>query len=100
MTPELDEALGRLSAALGQLEVAVGRRLDIDNRRADLETELQLMGDDRARLAVDLESATARLHRLEAATDHIGRRLHVAIGTLRDVVGFGSEPDLGPTVEA
>ena len=98
MTPELDEALGRLGAALGVLEVAVGRRLDTDGRRADLETELQLMQDDRARLAVDLESATARLHRLETAADHIGRRVQLAIGTMRDVLE--GEPGMPATAEA
>ena len=45
------------------------------------------MQDDRARLAVELESAGARLARMEAATADVGRRVHRAIGAVRDVLG-------------
>lgn len=82
----LDEALARLDTALGALEATVGRRLDLQRRRGDLETELQIMQDDRARLAVELESATARLEQVESATDDVGRRVQRAIGTVREVL--------------
>ena len=42
MSPELDQALKRLGAAIGQLDSTVGRYFDVDGRRNDLETELQL----------------------------------------------------------
>ena len=47
----LDDALKRLDTALGLLEASFTRRLDAERRRGDLETELQVMQDDRARLA-------------------------------------------------
>jgi hypothetical protein len=85
MSPELDAALKRLNEALGHLEAAASRPR-VGERPDDLETELQLMQDDRARLAVDLESASARLNRVEAATEHVGRRVQVAIGHVSEVL--------------
>ena len=93
MTPSLDDALRRLEAALGQLEASVSRRLEIERRRGDLETELQIMQDDRARLAVELESTAARLQQVEAVTDDVGRRVHRAIGAVRDVLAERTIPD-------
>ncbi|MDB5511780.1 MAG: hypothetical protein JWR08_1263 [Enterovirga sp.] len=81
MSPELDSALKRLKGALAMLEESAATR-----RPADLETELQLMQDDRARLSVELESATARLSRVEAATQHVGLRVHAAMGALGQVL--------------
>ena len=92
MSPELDQALKRLGAAIGQLDTTVGRYFDVDGRRNDLETELQLMQDDRARLAVELESATARLNKLETAADHVGQRVHGAIGTVRAILARSDSP--------
>ena len=82
----LDDAVSRLDAALGALEATLGRRLDLERRRGDLETELQIMQDDRARLAVELDAASARLARMEAATADVGCRVHRAIGAVRDVL--------------
>ena len=64
------------------LEASLARRLDAERRRGDLETELQLMQDDRARLAVELDGADPRSHRFEAATDDVGRRVQPAIGAV------------------
>jgi predicted nucleic acid-binding Zn-ribbon protein len=94
MSAAVEDALRRLQTALGALEVTIGRRLDVEHRRGDLETELQLMQDDRARLAVDLESTSARLNRVETATDHIERRLHKAVGTIRDVLSRAETREL------
>jgi hypothetical protein len=86
MTPTLDDALQRLESALGLLEASVSRRLEAERRRGDLETELQIMQDDRARLAVELDGALTRLTRAEAATDDVGHRVKLAIGAIRDVL--------------
>lgn len=92
MGREIDEAVARLGTALGLLEKALERRLG-EARRGDLETELQLMQDDRARLALELESATSRLGRVENAADHIGRRIGLAIGVVESVLaGQGGPP--------
>ena len=87
MAASLDETMKRLEAALGLLEAAVTRRLEADRRHGDLETELQIMQDDRARLAVELDGTVARLHRVEAAANDVGRRVERAVGAIRDVLG-------------
>ena len=86
MTPLLDDAMKRLEVALGLLEAAVSRRLEAEKQRGDLETELQLMQDDRARLAGELDGALTRLQRYEAATDDVSQRVRVAIGTIQTVL--------------
>ena len=86
MSPEIEAALARLEAALGTLEGAVARHLDVDGRTTDLETELQIMGDDRSRLALDLEGASAQLARMGGAVEHVGRRVQMAIGTVETVL--------------
>ena len=85
----VDDALARLEAALGLLEAAVARRLDGERSRGDLETELQIMQDDRARLAGELDGATARLRRSEAAVDDVERRLGRAVGAVESVLSRG-----------
>ena len=90
MAASLDEAMRRLDGALGLLEAAVTRRLEAERRRGDLETELQIMQDDRARLAVELDGTVARLHRFEAAVNDVGRRVERAAGVIRDVLGHAN----------
>ena len=87
MARELEAAMTRLTAALAALDGAVARHLDIDGRTRDLETELQIMGEDRARLALELDSATVRLARLQSATDHVERRVQLAVVAIRTVLG-------------
>ncbi|MBF9234812.1 DUF4164 domain-containing protein [Microvirga alba] len=86
MITTLDDAMKRLESALGFLEASVSRRLEAEKSRGDLETELQLMQDDRARLAVELDGALTRLHRFEAATDDVSRRVRQAIGEVQGVL--------------
>jgi uncharacterized protein YicC (UPF0701 family) len=90
MAGSLDYAVKRLDTALGLLEAAVTRRLEAERRRGDLETELQLMQDDRARLAVELDGTLARLHRVEAAASDVGRRVERAASVIRDVLGHAN----------
>ncbi len=92
MAATLDEALDRLDAAVGLIEAAVARRLDAERRRGDLETELQIMQDDRARLAMELDGAAARLSRVEVAVADVERRVGRAIVTLREVLAR-AEPE-------
>lgn len=82
----LDEALRRLEGAVGLMEAAVARRIEVERRRGDLETELQLMQDDRARLAVDLDGTLSRLRRHEAAAEDVGRRVERAAAVIGDVL--------------
>lgn len=82
----LDTATARLDAAIAQLEGAIARHFDADARKSDLETELQIMGDDRARLAVELDSATAELGRVRSAAEGAGHRVDGAIAAIRTVL--------------
>ncbi len=94
MTSSLESSLSRMDQALAQLEIAVAHRLEIERRRGDLETELQIMQDDRARLAVELDGAMARLNRVEAVTSEIGRRVQRAAGAVRDVLSSAAQARL------
>jgi len=91
MAASLEDALKRLDGAVGQLEAAVNRRLEVERRRGDLETELQIMQDDRARLAVELDSATARLNRTESAARDVGERVQRAVDSIQDVLANAEE---------
>ena len=82
----LDDAMKRLDAALGLLEASVSRRFDLERRGGDLETELQIMQDDRARLAVELDGTVTRLNQVEAAAEDVARRVERAIGAVRQVM--------------
>lgn len=86
MSVVVQEALTKLGTALHLLEVTVSRRLQAEHRRGDLETELQIMQDDRARLALDLESTAARLEQVETVAEHVERRVETAIGTIEHVL--------------
>ena len=74
----LDDALARFKTALDQLERAVAVRLEDDLSSAELEEELAIMQDDRARLALDLDAALARQSALEKSRDEVLRRLDAA----------------------
>ncbi|NIX77917.1 DUF4164 domain-containing protein [Microvirga terricola] len=95
MTPLLDDAMKRLESALSLLEASVSRRTDADKSRGGLETELQLMQDDRARLAVELDGALTRLHRFEAATEDVSHRVRQAIGEVQSVLAGAGQRDEG-----
>ena len=99
-SPALDHALSRLEGALGQLEAAARRRLEAERGRANLETELTLMQDDRARLAVELDGTMARLGHVQSVAEEVDRRLDRAMNALHDMVERGSPaPEPGPTTE-
>ena len=82
----LDDALSRLSLALAQLEAASAQRIAFDARRDTLDTELAVMQDDRARLAVELDGSVARLRAIEAAAQESDRRIERAMGEVRAVL--------------
>jgi predicted nucleic acid-binding Zn-ribbon protein len=86
MSGPLNEAMKKLDGAIGLLEASVSRRLAAERTRADLETELQIMQDDRARLAVELDGASNRLSRVEAAAEDVGRRVNRAISAIQEVI--------------
>ncbi len=89
----LQNALARLDSALAQLEAAARRRIEAERGRANLETELTLMQDDRARLASELDGAVARLGQIESAAQDVDQRLERAITVVGAVIGR-NQPDI------
>jgi chromosome segregation ATPase len=80
------EAVRRLFAALDRLDAARERRAEADRLRANLEEELAIMQDDRARLAVELDGAAARVKTLESANDEARRKLSHAMAEITAVL--------------
>lgn len=82
----IDDALRRLETVLSRLEGAVAQRFEAERDPSDLETELALMGEDRARLAAELDAASARLVAVEATSEDVDRRLGRAISAVEGVL--------------
>ena len=76
----------RLAHALDALEAAAERRCELDRGQDALVTQIHALGTDRARLASELDHATARSRGLETATREVGRRVDAAIETIRAVL--------------
>jgi chromosome segregation ATPase len=82
----LEDSLKRFASALDQLEAA-GERLAVADRvRADLEDELSVMQDDRARLAAELDGAMARARALGHANEDVRQRVERASAQVRAVL--------------
>ena len=85
-TSAIDAASRRLGLAMDALELAVERRREADRGQSDLSEQLHALGDDRSRLASDLDTAAARVRMLETTNREIARRLDVAIESVRSVL--------------
>lgn len=85
----VDAAARRLTQALDALEAAVERRREADQSEASLAAQIQALGDDRARLAADLDAATARGKQLETVKREVVERLDLAMQSIRHVIGGG-----------
>ena len=59
----IDAATRRLTQALDALDAAVERRLEADRGGAKLADQVHALGADRARLAAELDTQTARSRR-------------------------------------
>ncbi|MPZ56709.1 MAG: DUF4164 family protein [Rhizobiales bacterium] len=85
----IDAAARRLTQALDALEAAVERRHEADRTEAGLAAQVQALGDDRARLADDLDTVSARAKSLETANRDVIRRLDLAMQSIRNVIEGG-----------
>ena len=83
----IDAATRRLSLALDALEAAVERRYEADQGEQSLGAQMHVLGSDRARLAAELDEATARAREVEAANREIARRIDVAMDGIRAAIG-------------
>lgn len=85
-TDMIEMASRRLSAALEALEAAVEFRGETDRSGNALAAQIQALGADRARLASELDQATARWRGLEAAGREVAQRITGAIDMVRGVL--------------
>ena len=79
-------ALRRLVIALKTMEAAVERRFERDRSIAGLEDERARAGEDRSRLAQDLDQEKTRSTRLEDTNREVSRRLVSAMESIRSVL--------------
>jgi predicted nucleic acid-binding Zn-ribbon protein len=85
-TPALDAALARLDMALATMEAAIERRAAADRNVDAYEDEVARMGEDRSRLANELDAEKARAGRLEETNREVSRRLVAAMESIRVVL--------------
>jgi chromosome segregation ATPase len=85
-TDSIELARRRLALALDALEAAAERRSEADRGAEVLANQVQALGGDRARLASELDEATARSRALEAANREVAQRIDQAIETIRGVL--------------
>jgi L-lactate utilization protein LutB len=85
-TDSIDIASRRLALALDALEAAAERRGETDRSQQALTTQIHALGDDRARLASELDHATAQKRGLETANREVVRRIDEVIETIRGVL--------------
>ena len=71
----LAAALRSLTGSMDLLEAAAERRIKVDAARTDLEDELNVMAEDRTRLARELDGSLSRCEGLAAANAEVSRRL-------------------------
>jgi hypothetical protein len=86
----IEAASRRLFQALEALEAATERRREADRSDGKLAEQIHALGSDRARLASQLDEATARARALEIANREVGQRIDQAIETIRGVLEFGN----------
>ena len=82
----IEAATKRLTIALDALDAAVERRLEAGRGEVRMFEQVHALGVDRARLASELDTQTARSRRLETANRDIARRLDLAIDNIRSVL--------------
>jgi len=85
-TDSIDIARRRLALALDALEAAVERRRETDQSEQALAAQIHALGADRARLASELDQATARSRGLESANQEVAQRITRTIETIRAVL--------------
>ena len=93
MATSVEEAIKKLERAVSLLESAIVLKQDVEKRRGDIELELQLMQDDRVRLAEELDGTTNRLARMENVVTEVSARVEQAIETVEDVLVTSGEAD-------
>ncbi|MGU3495615.1 DUF4164 domain-containing protein [Xanthobacteraceae bacterium A53D] len=82
----IEAATMRLHGALDRLSDALDRRREADRHQEALHAQLHALGNDRARLAAELDEARAEAAQVAEVSREVTRRLDVAMATIRDVL--------------
>ena len=85
--PEIDGALQQLEAAIDRLEGRLDGLFDRLETHRSREREADALRMDRARLAGDLDAATARERELQRLADEASEALGAAISEVREALG-------------
>jgi len=86
----IEAATRRLQAALDGLESAVEAKLEAIARSGTLADQLHMLETDRAKLAADLDHASARSKSLETTNREVAQRLDAAMDSIRSVISVQS----------
>lgn len=86
-TDSIEAASRRLALALDALDAAAECRCEALRDEEALATQVHALGDDRARLAGELDQAIARSRALETANREVAKRIAQAVETIRTVLG-------------
>lgn len=86
-TDSIEAASRRLALALDALDAVAETRRDAVRHAEALTAQIHALGDDRARLAGELDHAIARFRAMETANREVAKRLATAIDTIRGVLG-------------
>jgi chromosome segregation ATPase len=88
-TDSIEHASRRLALALDALELATERRQEADRSEQALAGQVHALDTDRARLAGELDHASARARVLETANREVAQRIDQAIEAIRGVLDGG-----------
>lgn len=86
-TDSIEAASRRLALALDALDAAAENRCEAARNDEALAIQVHALGDDRARLAGELDHAIARSRALETANREVAKRIAAAIDSIRGVLG-------------
>ncbi len=90
MSADLRSAFADLEAALDRLQAVIEQRREADLHNAALESDVQALSVDRARLADRLDKAEARAATLENANRDVSRRIVGAMEGIRSAIATDS----------
>ena len=83
----IEAASRRLALALDALDAATERRQEAARSAYAMADQVHALGDDRARLAGELDHAIARTRALETANREVAERIARTIETIQGLVG-------------
>lgn len=83
----IEAASRRLALALDALDAAAERRQEAARGADAMAEQIHVLGDDRARLAGELDHAIARTRALETANREVSQRIARTIEAIRGLVG-------------